>query len=235
MIRSFVALICLFAAAPAFAEDGLKSEAEAGVVLTSGNTETTTLNAKETTTYEFNRNVVRFTAGYLYQKTGAVVSAKAWNLGLRYERMITERFSIFLGQALRGDRFKGILQAHDSDLGAKYYFAKEDGFYWFGEGGYRLTRERALSRRETKHFARAYTEVEKRWNASVSTKYWLELLPNLKESTDWMANTELSLAAVLTSVFSVKTGYLIRIDHEPNEPGLKKTDRIFTTALVAKF
>jgi len=63
----------------------------------------------------------------------------------------------------------------------------------------------------------------------------LEYLPNLSEKNDYQVNTELSLAAALTSVFSLKTGYQVRFDNVPAKGVAFKTDKVLTTALVAKF
>lgn len=222
-------------AVSAKAEDGWKNESQAGIVLVSGNTETSTLNAGQTTTYGFDRNVLKLTAAYLYQKSGDVLSAKSWSLGIRYDRFLSDVHSIFIAQTVEGDRFKGIDQRWNTDIGTKYIFVKDDTFTWFGEAGYRYTKENAILASRTLHYARAYTELEKKWNPSVSSKYWLEYLPNFTESTDWQANTELSLSALLTSVFSVKSAYLLKFDNQVNAPGLVKTDKVFTTSLVAKF
>lgn len=219
----------------AHAEDGWKNESQAGIVLVSGNTETSTLNAGQVTTYGFDRNVLKLTAAYLYQKSGTIISAKSWSLGIRYDRYLSDVHSLFIAQTVEGDRFKGIDQRWNTDIGTKYIFVKDDTFTWFGEAGYRYTKENAILASRTLHYARAYTELEKKWNASVSSKYWLEFLPNFTESTDWQANAELSLSAVLTSVFSVKSAYLIKFDNQVNAPGLVKTDKVFTTSLVAKF
>lgn len=219
----------------ALAEDGWKNETQVGVVTTSGNTETTTLSAAQSTKYEFTKNVFSISGSYLYQKSGEVISAKAWSLGVRYERELSERLSLFASEMVQGDRFKDLRQGYNTDLGAKYSFVKSDTLTWFGEAGYRFTRQNTSSANQNLHFARLYTEIEKKWNESVSSKYWLEVLPNFTESADWQANTEISLSAALSNLFSVKTGYLLKFDHMPNAAGLKPADKIFTTALVAKF
>ncbi len=226
---------CVLFTGAAFADDGWKNESSAGVVLATGNTETTTLNLAQATLNEFDHNVIKLTAGYLYQKSGEILSAKSWNLGLRYDRNLSERQSLFLAQTVEGDQFKGINQRYSTDVGTKYLFVKDDTLNWLGEVGYRYTKENAILQSRSLHYARVYTEVEKKWNAAVSTKYWLEILPNFTESSDWQANTELSLSAVMTSIFSIKSAYLIKFDHVVNAPGLKQADKVLTTSLVAKF
>lgn len=219
----------------AHAEEGWKNESQAGVVQTSGNTETTTLSIGQATSYEFTANVLKINGSYLYQKSNNIISGKNWRLGVRYERELSERVSLFIAQSAEGDRFSGIRQRYNTDLGAKYFVRKEDAFRWFFEGGYRFTKENLLFTSQNKHFARAYTELEKKLNESVSAKYWLEYLPNFTVTDDWLLNTELSVSAALSTMFSVKTGYLIRYDNQVNAPGLEKTDRTLTTSLVAKF
>ncbi|RYZ85117.1 MAG: DUF481 domain-containing protein [Proteobacteria bacterium] len=234
MKRLLVALMPLLIAS-AWAEDGLKNESELGYVLTSGNTKVSTLTVKEKSAYTLGLNTIAFTGSYLTSKNQGVTSAKNWNLGLRLERALSERFSIFIGQAVLGDRFQQIKQRYNSDLGGKYFIMKEDTLNWFAELGYRFTKENATVMSRNFHYIRAYTEIEKKWNESVSTKYWIEYLPNFTESEDYLINTELSLNAMLNSVFSVKTGYLVRFDGQPAAGVPEKTDTVFTTALVAKF
>jgi putative salt-induced outer membrane protein len=233
-----LALASLFAGS-AFAEDppvdGWKTESRAGVVLTSGNTDTSTLNFGDETTYRFAENLVKLKALYLYQKSAGVISGKSWSLGLRYERILTERLNVFLGETIEGDRFAGVNQRYSTDLGAKYSLVKEDALTWFAELGYRYTKENLLLVQRKLHYARAYTEIEKKFSPTVSGKYWLEYLPNFTRSTDWQLNTELSLSAAISSIFSVQSAYLLKYDHELNAPGLVNTDKIFTTSLVAKF
>ncbi len=232
----FLGLASLAVAAdPAPPVDGWKNESQAGVVLTSGNTDTTTETVGEIASYQFGANVVKFTGSYLYQKSAGIVSGKSWSLGLRYERILNEKLSIFLGETVEGNRFIGLNQRYSTDIGAKYSLVKEDAFTWFAEGGYRYTKENLILVSRGLHYARVYTELEKKFSPTVSMKYWIEYLPNFTVSQDWQLNTELSLSAAISSIFSVKSAYLLKYDNQINAPGLVKTDKTFTTSLVAKF
>jgi putative salt-induced outer membrane protein len=239
MNRSFFCaflLASLTVASTAFAADeGWKNESQAGVVMTAGNTETTSLSFGEAASYAFDSNAFKITAAYLYQKSGEIVSGKSWNLGLRYERVLNEKLSVFLGETVEGNQFAGVNQRYSTDLGAKYSLVKEETLTWFAEAGYRYTKENLILTSRSLQYARAYTELEKKLNPTVSVKYWLEYLPNFTESKDWQLNTELSLSAAISSVFSVKSAYLLKYDSQINAPGLVKTDKTFTTSLVAKF
>lgn len=227
-------LLCGFSHA-AENQTELKNESEVGFVLTKGNTDTQTLSAKHMTSTKFDENVFTFKGSYLNSKTNSVNSADNWSLSLRAERILSDRFSLFLGETVVGDQFQLLRQRYNSDLGVKYYTFKEETFYWFAEAGYRFSHENFSSGiSKNNHIARTYTEAEKKWNEGVSTKYWLEYLPNFSAGKDWMINSEFSVSAILTSLFSIKSAYLVRFDHQP-VTGLKKTDSTVTTSLVAKF
>lgn len=240
ILKTTVLAVVAFSASPfTFAADpapaGWKNESQAGVVLTSGNTNTSSLSVGELASYQFDKSLVKVTGAYLYQKNEGVVSGKSWSFGLRYEKILSDQLSVFLGQSVEGNRFSGLDQRYNTDLGAKYTFVKDDELTWIGEGGYRYTRENLIVLSRTLHYARAFTELEKKLNPTVSVKYWLEYLPNFTDTDNWQLNTELSLAAAVSSVFSIKSAYLIKYDNQINAPGLTKTDKTLTTSLVAKF
>lgn len=229
-----LALTTVFAA-PTGKASMWKNETEAGAVVASGNSDVQTYNLKHQTGLTRGKNTYSIKGGYLRSTSFGVESARLWNLGARVERNFHDKFSGYLGQSVEGNRYVNIAQRYATDVGGKYQFVKLDDFYWFGESGYRYTKEHRYSG-ETIHYSsiRVYTETEKKWTPTFSTKYWIEYLPNLTNWIDWQLNTEIGFIATINSVFSIKNGYLIRYDNLP-AGALKKTDRLFTASLVAKF
>lgn len=216
--------------------DGFKNESEAGLVITSGNSESQSLSAKQQSSYTWGDNTAKFSASYLRSSSRGVESALYWTVGLRYERAFSHLLSGFLGQSVESDIYAGYKQRYNTDVGLKYHLIKEEDLKWLAEVGYRYMSENQVNgAKKTSHFARLYTEAERRWNESVSTKLWIEGLPNLNDSAAWQLNSELSLSAILTSVFSLKTAYLYKRNNKPAASAPKKTDTVLTTALVAKF
>lgn len=212
-----------------------KNESELGIVITRGNTQTDTINAKQLNSYQWTKNLLRFNGGYLRSKTRGIESARAWSLGLRYERAVATRFSLFLAQAIESDRFAGYTQRLNTDLGGKYQLLKTEELSWLAEAGYRLqVEERTNGSRKNSNFARLYTEAENQFNKSVSGKFWAEYLPNFTDSRAYLVNAEASLTASLTSIFSARTGYLWKFQNQPASAA-KKTDMVYTASLVAKF
>ncbi len=228
-------LLSILLSLPAQAE--LRNESEAGVVITNGNSQTQSYSVKNKSSLVLGPSSYIFTGSYLKARAGGVESAESWMLGLRYEHALSERLSLFVAQAVEGDKFAGILQRYNSDLGAKYYFYNtEKDFIWFAEGGYRFTKEHTTRGTNSNfHKARLYSEAEKFFSESVSGKLWAEYIPNFTVTQAWLFNSELSLSAALNSVFAVKSGILLRYNNLPPVASAQKADTTFTTALTAKF
>ena len=235
MKRIVLALIATTSITSTFAAD-FTNESEAGIAVASGNTKSKNYNVKQANSYNFDANTMKFDARYLNSYSNNDESARYIFAGLRYERSLNESFSLFVGQGLESDKFAGYYLRHSSDIGVKYNLIKVETFYWLVEAGYRYTNEKLNNGDHNyKNTIRTYTELEKKWNPSVSTKYFVEYLPNIKEGKDYQINTELSVSAALTNIFSIKSAYLLRYDHLPAATATTKTDTLLTTALVAKF
>lgn len=236
MKNALVLAVALCCASVSQADEfNLKNESEAGIVVTSGNSKSQSYNLKQTSTGEWEKNTLKLTAGYLKTTSGDTTSALQWNLGLRYERAFSEMVSGFAAQSVESDLFAGKLQRYNTDVGAKYAISKSEEFTWFAELGYRYAQENLTTgANSSQNYARVYTEATRNFSKTVALKYWIEFLPNFTVSQDWQLNTELSLSAALSTVFSVKSAYLLKVDQLP-PTGKEKADSTFTTALVAKF
>lgn len=232
----FILLAAVVSTASANTEVGFKNESEAGVVVTSGNAPTQSYNFKQQNAYGWDKNTLKLNGRFLKTIANQLESARNWAVALRFERGFGESWSLFAGQELQSDVFAGIDQRYNTDLGGKYLITKSDALKWNAEAGYRYTNEfRVNNTVQRSQYGRVYSEAIYTFNPTVSAKYWLEYLPNFSFSNDWQLNTELSLSATLTEIFSVKTGYLVRYDNQINVGATKTTDTTFTTALVAKF
>lgn len=213
------------------------NESELGVLIANGNSDSESYTAKETAGNKLDEfNSLKFSGRYLQTKTKSIENARFWSMGLRYDRALTDRLGLYIGQMVESDKYAGYNQKYNSDLGARYSLIKESKFTWDIEAGYRYTLEKILSGFEKKmHYGRGYTEANKLWSETFSSKLWFEYLPNFTVGTDYQMNSELSVSAAINSVFAVKTGYLLRYDNLPSQGAVAKTDTLFTTSLVAKF
>lgn len=231
-IASFLFLMSLSSLAMA----QLTNESELGIASANGNTKTQTYTFKQLNDYKWRSNVVSLKGRYLNARANGIETARYLMTGLRYEKIVSSRLGFFAGETFEKDKFAKIDKRFITDLGAKYRFIDTEFTKFFSELGYRYMHEDRLDQTQSfSNFGRVYTEWEHKWNPSFSTKYWAEYLPNFTENKDWLFNSEISVSAMLNSIFSLKTGVLLRYDHSP-APGVKyKTDTLFSTALVAKF
>lgn len=213
------------------------NESELGILLSKGNSNSESYTAKEIVAVNWEDvNTLKFSGRYLQTKTSDIENARFWSAGLRYDLAISHRLGIYVGELIESDKYAGYDQKYNSDVGLKYSILKEPKMLWDAELGYRYTVENQITGAQKKlHYARAYTEATKIFEAGVSAKLWFEYLPNFTIGSDYQMNSELSISAALNNIFSVKSGYLLRYDHLPNPGAKAKTDTLFTTALVAKF
>jgi len=221
---------------PNFVRAQLSNESELGIASANGNTKIQTYNIKQSNDYKWDINVISFRSRYLNSKANNDETARYFIGGLKYERQSFSYLGWFFGETFEKDKFANIDRRLITDLGGKYRFINSDKDKLLTEIGYRYMNENRIDDTSVySHYARIYGEWESKWNNNFSTKYWAEYLPNMTEMKDWQINTELSISAVITSLFNLKSGILLRYDHYPATNVLYKTDTLFTTSLVAKF
>ncbi len=214
-------------------------ETEASAVLISGNANNETYSAKTKNTYAISQSDLATIFGkYIRGVSAGTENTKAWEAGLRYERVFTkDLFSGFLQQKVEHDPYNGIfIQRDSSDVGVKYTIEKTDYLNWFAEFGYRYQRTYAAMETgyENADFLRIYTEGEYKLSPTATAKLWLEHLPNLKRPKESQSNGEASLSVAISNIFSLKTAYLVNHNEAILSPG-KKDTTTWTTALVAKY
>jgi putative salt-induced outer membrane protein len=233
-------LACSFLA-HSFADDDpndtekvFRNESEVGIVMTSGNSNTKSYNFSQLNKYPFGENLIRFKAKYLSTDADFLTTSRYWTIGLRFERELVDRFSVFGGENAEGNIFGGFAQRYSTDVGGKYFLSRRDGFYWEVEAGYRYTIENRITGVVEQSFLRTFSEVNRDWTKTFSTKLNLEILPNLSVKRDYQINTEVSLNSKLHEIFSIKVAYSVRYRNVPPPPATQRNDTQFTTSLVAK-
>lgn len=231
--------VLVYLTCPSYGEEtqALLHESEAGVIVATGNSDTQTYSVKQTTSYKWAANLAKFTGSYLLGKSAGIENARAWDLGLRYEREISERVSAFAAYQVDSNVFTGVDLRHSVDLGGKYFFLKTDSVTVSNETGYRFLSENLLqpSRTVNSHLGRLQFEWLQKWNDFVSHKFYVEYLPNFSTWQDYRINVEPSLSIMLSKVFSLKLAYLMQYRNVPAAFGKKRFDSLYTTSLVAKF
>lgn len=215
-------------------KQGFQGESELGNTVTSGNTSTNNLAAKTENKYLVGKDLWTVNAHYLRNTDHDVETALFWDGGLRYDRVLNDYFSVFIGYKSEADPYAGYVQRDSVDLGAKYYLTKKEDFYWTAEAGYRYSKTHTYGDNKYESFLRLYTEAQQNMSKTSYAKIWVEYLPNITHSQGYLTNAEASISAVLTELLSLKISYLVKYQNEP-PPGYQRTDSIFLTTLVAKY
>ncbi len=242
-MRILFTLLALCASALADEKPAASSwahESQLGIAMASGNADSSTYQAKQTTSYRFDENFVRLGGHYLYGTAKGVENARNWDITLRYERALSELFAIFVGAGIESDRFIGYDTRLYTDVGGKYWLIPGDRKvdYLSFELGYRFLRENripgATPPELTSHFVRGYVEGVKALTESVTGKAWFEALPDFAQSGNYQMNFEASLQVALHENFSLSAAYQGRYREQPVVVTNKKYDSLLLVSLVAK-
>lgn len=231
----FLGIAILSISSATLAAEPFKGEAEAGAILVSGNSDSESYAAKTSMSYTQDKNIYSAFGQYIRATANGTESARNWNVGVRYDRELTDYLGVFAGQKEESDIFAGYIQRDSTDLGVKYFLTKADTFTWTAEAGYRYSKtQKVVGGEAYDQFVRLYTELNKSIDKTLSFKYWAEYLPNMTEPDAYQVNTEASMNAMLNSTFSLKLGYLLQYQNLPPASG-KYTTTTTTMNLVAKF
>jgi putative salt-induced outer membrane protein len=239
-LRTFLAgwvFVFLGTGTAAQAGDGKwKDEAELTIVDTSGNTDVSTLSAKNTLTIPISgKTKGTWKLGALYGKSDGEKNAESYSTEIRLDHSYTERFYSFGYGGWFKDRFSGIDARYYLGAGGGYRFFLGPKHFLLGEGGLTYTSEEYTDNTDNDFLGgRLFGKYEYHFNDKNKFTQSLELLADFSRFENWNLNSETAIVSALNSWLSLKASYLVRYDNEP-VGALKKTDRILGVALVANF
>jgi putative salt-induced outer membrane protein YdiY len=158
---------------------------------------------------------------------------------VRYDRFLSEHWSLFVAQSARKDRFQGLALRLNFDPGVAYYFFDEDKHRLWAELGYDFqydVRENAalraaptpIDKTETRHSARGFLGYENNINEVLRFNTGVEYIQAVSESKNWRLSWDSGLTSAISNSFSFATTFSLRYDNNPLA-GVRKTDT--TTAL----
>ena len=236
MTRSLVFL--LLAAAPLAAQspDSTKLTVGLGLVTTSGNTSVTTFNFGNSFSYIHRPWVFSEAATMIYGSTHDTVNNDQYHLLLRGDLGLHDGISAYVYGAFDRDRFAGVASRYQEAAGIAWKAVEYPTDLLTLEAGAVETEQRDVGSDTTSSFiaARAALTYKHMLNQTAYVQEAVEALPDLQESKNLRINSATDLVAPLSTVVSLKVGYVIRFDNLP-PPGFKKTDRILTTGVQIAF
>lgn len=234
MLHPLLALLVV--AAPADTTKPIKFVADLGVVSTSGNTEVTTFNVAEKLDVLAHGWKFGQTFSVIYGRTDDSTTSSLWVAGVRGDRDLSPRVSLFVMGNFDRNRFAGIRARWSPQLGvaAKLVDGERDKLRLEVGGGY--TWQYAVAPGVDQEFAggRGALFYDRALGPKAKFAQMLEFLPNLKTGKDLRINSETSVTAPITAGIAMRAGYVVRYDGLP-EAGFRKTDRILTTGVQLAF
>ena len=237
---------CLFLAAGSFLlgmnavvlaqEPKWHDEAELMYVDTSGNTEVTTLSAKNTLTVPFSAETKgTWKLGALYGKSDGTKNAESYFTEVRVDHSYTERLYSFGYGGWFKDTFAGIDARYYLGAGAGYKLYTGPKHFLLGEAGLTYTKEDYTDDTDSSFLGgRLFGKYEYHFNEKNKFTQSLEWLLDFSEFDNWNLNSETAVLSALNGWLSLKASYLVKYDNDPIG-NLKKADKILGVALVANF
>ncbi len=209
------------------------NESDGGVSVASGNSSTQSYHVNQRNAYQWDNNIGKFEGQYLQTSSNDIESARYWLLGLRFERVLSQKWGLFVGQNVESDIFAGYNRRYNTDIGAKYILLETSDWLWFTEDGYRYTTEYTRTDQVNgSHMGRFYMELQHSWG-NTKAQAWVEYLPNFSHQEEYKVNSEISMSTMLTNLLSLKIAYLSKFNQVPTPPSTSQRDTLFTTSLVA--
>jgi putative salt-induced outer membrane protein len=157
---------------------------------------------------------------------------------IRYDRFLSDHWSLFLAETARKDRFQGLDLRLNFDPGVAYYVFDVEKHRLWAELGYDfqydirdervLVATPELSKTESYHSVRAFAGYENNLNEVLRFSTGLEYIQAVTESKNWRLGWDVGLTSAISSKFSLATTFSLRYDNNPL-PGVENTDT--TTAL----
>ncbi len=235
---ALAALLVLLSGAAASAEGSrLANETELSVLDASGNTEVTTVNAKNKLTYSFSDATKgTWQLGARYGESGGEKSAESYLAEVRAEHLLTDRIYAAATVGWLRDEFAGIdarWQAgpsvgYKAVAGPAHFLTAEAGLGFVAEDYTDGTDSRRLDGRAGAKYEYALGEKSRFSQA-------LEYRHDFEDADNYAVSSETALVSSLGGRLALKTSYLVAYDHRPVPASLERTDRTLAVTLVVTY
>jgi putative salt-induced outer membrane protein len=209
--------------------------AEASLVATNGNTDTTTIGLGTEIFFRPSAWVFKWKAAFIRTETADIVSAESSALLFRSERTITPRLSWFGEYDYLRDRFAGIENRNTISSGLSQILYRDAIHQLNVDGGIGYTKELRVAGDDiSTALALAGTSYLLKFSDTADFKDDFRFTTLFDDGDNWRVTNIAALTARLTAILSLKVAHTLRVVNQPSA-GFEKTDTISTVALVVKF
>ena len=218
-------------------------KSEAGVVISSGNTNTKAGNAKLDLTYDVKKWKFIFDATGVYTSDDTGTTGQRWEVKGQHEYNFDPKTFWYDSARYENDRFSGFLYqaALGAGLGHRFFDTPDLKLTAQGGVGYKLAETRDSLAEDGVTFVPGETDREAILQAGVdyeqaltgTTKLINKFLTEAGSQNVFLQN-DLSLQVKITQVLALAVGYSVRHNTKP-PGGFKNTDTLTTLNMVYEF
>jgi putative salt-induced outer membrane protein len=241
----FIMVFCIGLAGVAsssFAEEmkekkALNDEGEVSYIKTDGNTQVTTLSAKNLLKYQFNAKLLgSWKVGAVNAKTSNVKTAESYFTDLKLDYQYTQRLYSFVNLGWLQNRFAGVDEHVYGGVGAGYKFLDGPAHFLIGELGVMYVADKYTNNTKKDYpGGRAFAKYTYAFTEKNKFSQSLEYLDDFNNSEKYFVNSETAIISALSGIFSLKAAYLVNYTNAPVPATLKKKDSTTTVALVVNY
>jgi putative salt-induced outer membrane protein len=215
-----------------------------GFAQTSGNADATTTNVSNRLKYSVAGWSFQQDVAFFYGEANDKVNTNFWNGGLRGERTVAERVSLFLASRYDRNVVQGVENRFQQGFGVTVRALDDQhnrlnvalGGSFFSQ---QLTPGSVARVSRAFPAARAAMDYRRKITELAYVQQSAEYLPAIGDTaTSFFVNTESAVVAPLSKSVGLKVGYVIRYNSEPpirNNIPLKTTDTFFSSGLTVTF
>jgi len=181
---------------------------------------------------------------FFYGEANAKVNTNFWNGGLRGERVVAERVSLFLASRYDRNVVQGVANRYQQGFGVTVRALEDDAnrlSVALGGSLFQQQLTEGSTARVSRAFpaARAAFDYRRKLTDLAYVQQTAEYLPAIGDTaTSYFVNTESAVVAPLSKKVGLKVGYVIRYNSEPptrNSIQLRPMDTFFSSGLTLTF
>ena len=228
-------ILFLFIIIPSYAaEPKFTHESELGYIAAKGNSNQQTFNISTRNSSPMGEFFLKFGGHYTSGFAEDIRTIENWDVNIRLERTLSERFFLFLSEVVEANKFAGVDIRSKTEFGGGYKIIKGEKGTLDGEFSIQYMYEKDIPDVTLNNMlARLYGIYIYKFSENASFRLWAEYLPNFTNSSDYFANTEVSVLSNINSTFALKFSYMYKYRGSPPDNKLK-WDQTTLMSVIAK-
>ncbi|MFQ5543061.1 MAG: YdiY family protein [Nitrospiria bacterium] len=222
----------------AFAEEKKwKDQAELSFVNTGGNTDVTSLSAKNELKYQFSKKLLAsWKLQTLFGESDGVKNAENYFTELRADYSFSGKLFLSVNANWLKDKFSGVDPRVTVGPSVGYHFLAGPKHSLVGEAGLLYVNEEHTDNTQVDYLGgRLFAKYEYAFSEKNKFSQSVEALNDFDNSDNTNLISETALVTALTDVLSQKASYVIKYDNEPIPATLDRTDTILSLTLIVNF